>query len=65
MHYLWNELKNKGFISEGSHEGYYSINDETFISSKDLIQQPNGSMITEAGEKVELIKEKNYIFEIT
>jgi methionyl-tRNA synthetase len=28
----------KGFIREGKHEGYYSVNEESFISEKDLVK---------------------------
>jgi methionyl-tRNA synthetase len=62
-HY-WQLLKDKNYIKEGGHTGYYSVNEESFIAEKDLIKGEKGELKTEAGETVEFIKEKNYIFEI-
>jgi methionyl-tRNA synthetase len=61
----WQLLQSKGHIKEGSHSGFYSVNEESFISEKDLVKDINGYLCTEAGEKVEEIQEKNYVFEIT
>ncbi|CDW80999.1 methionyl-trna synthetase [Stylonychia lemnae] len=61
---FWNRLKDRGYIVEGVHEGYYSVNDESFISEKDLKADQSGGFTTETGEKLEFISEKNYIFDI-
>jgi len=61
---FWNRLKDRGYIIEGKHEGYYSINEESFISEKDLAKDSSGNLVTETGEKLEFISEKNYVFDI-
>ena len=61
-------MHERGNLKQGKHEGYYSINEETFFAEKDLVKDESVSPIvfrTEAGEKVELIEERNYVFEIT
>lgn len=63
-HY-WNLLRARGHLKEGKHEGYYSVNEESFIAEKDLVRDESGGYKTEAGERVEMIQERNYVFEIT
>lgn len=61
-------LREKGAIREGRHDGYYSVNEETFFAEKDLVKDHSVEppvYRTEAGEKCEVISEKNYVFEIT
>jgi hypothetical protein len=42
------------------------VNEESFIAEKDLVRdQANGAFRTEAGELVDVIQEKNYVFEIS
>jgi methionyl-tRNA synthetase len=62
---FWKLLRQNGCIEEGKHHGYYSVNEESFISEKDLVKDGEGGYRTEAGERVELIEEKNYVFSIT
>jgi methionyl-tRNA synthetase len=64
VQHFWSKLKDRGYIKEGKHQGYYSVNEESFIPEKDLIKVGD-NYTTESGEKVELIEEKNYVFEIT
>lgn len=48
---MWKQLKSKGFITEGEHSGYYSVNEETFFVEKDLIfDKEKDSYKTELGE---------------
>lgn len=65
MKAFWNRLLDQGYIKEGKHQGYYSVNEESFISEKDLIKDKDQNFTTVAGERVEFIEEKNYVFEIT
>lgn len=66
MKAFWNKLIEHGHIKTGKHEGYYSVNEESFIAEKDLVKEEDtGHFKTESGEKVELIAEKNYVFEIS
>ena len=65
VRHYWSLLHGKGHITEGSHSGFYSVNEESFIAEKDLIKGDNGDYKTDAGETVEVIQEKNYVFEIS
>jgi methionyl-tRNA synthetase len=58
---LWNKLKEKGDIYEGSYEGFYCIGCESFKTEKDLVD----GMCPDHGTKPEIIKEKNYFFKLT
>jgi methionyl-tRNA synthetase len=55
VRHYWQLLHTKGHITEGAHSGFYSVNEESFISEKDLIKNDDGNLRTEAGETVELI----------
>ena len=33
---FWNDLHAKGFIYKSTYEGWYSVNDENFLSSNDV-----------------------------
>jgi len=58
--HFWEALISKGCIREGSHKGFYSVNEETFVSEKNLIDGR-----TELGEAVEWTEEKNYLFKVS
>lgn len=61
---MWTILQEKGFIHEGEHKGFYSTNEETFMTEKDLtFDEEKGAYITALGEQVEEITERNYKFE--
>ena len=65
VEHFWSVLMQNKCINEGKHHGYYSVNEESFISEKDLVKDAEGNYRTDAGERVELIEEKNYVFDIT
>ena len=55
---FWKKLMSQNTIQQGSHEGYYSVNEETFFAEKDLIKDDSQAppiFKTETGEKVELL----------
>jgi len=60
--HMWNRLAKSAIVS-GTHEGYYSTNDETFYPEKDLIKKEN-DFYTQVGEKCEKVTEKNYVFKV-
>ena len=35
---FWSRLNENNFITQGSYAGYYSVNDEAFISETDLLK---------------------------
>jgi len=53
---MWKQLDENGFIKKGKHEGYYSVNEESFVPIKDLveIQNEDGTKryVTAMGEQV-------------
>lgn len=62
---FWKVLMQNKCIEEGKHLGYYSVNEESFIAEKDLVKDSEGKYRTEAGERVESVEEKNYVFSIS
>jgi methionyl-tRNA synthetase len=62
---FWKVLMQNKCIEEGKHLGYYSVNEESFISEKDLVKDSEGNYRTEVGERVESVEEKNYVFSIS
>ena len=36
---MWNQMEKKGFINKGSHSGFYSVNEESFIPEKELVKE--------------------------
>jgi len=58
-------LKQKGFIVEGTHQGYYSVNEESFIPSKEISHESGKHFKTDTREELELLEEKNYVFKIS
>ena len=44
--HFWNAMKKNGYIKEGKHKGYYSVNEEGFIVEKDLIKHDDGHYAT-------------------
>jgi methionyl-tRNA synthetase len=63
--HLWNLLFEKGDIYLDEYTGWYSLNDETFYSEKDLIKQNDGTFRTITGGPVEWIKEESYFFKLS
>jgi len=58
---LWNKLKEKGDIYEGSYEGFYCVGCEGFKTEKDLVD----GLCPDHGTKPDFIKEKNYFFNLS
>lgn len=49
-------------ISTGSYEGWYSTQDETFLSEDDTKLVKGHRVAKDSGHKVEWTKEENYLF---
>ncbi|KTW30112.1 methionine-tRNA ligase [Pneumocystis carinii B80] len=67
---FWKVLRDKGYIYENKHEGWYAARDETFYPSKAVkkIRNSDGAMSTisiETGANVEWISENNYHFRLS
>nr|KAJ3420339.1 methionyl-tRNA synthetase [Polyrhizophydium stewartii] len=65
--HFWNQLKDKGYIYKGFHEGWYCVSDETFYPENQVEPSPDNpkAMISkESGKKVEWTREENYKFRL-
>lgn len=58
---IWNLLVQKGFIKKENYEGWYSIREETFYQTRDLIEGQGGQYFTKEGDPVEKVTELNYM----
>ncbi|EAU82630.2 methionine-tRNA synthetase [Coprinopsis cinerea okayama7 len=68
---VWRTLLDKGYIYKGEYEGWYSITDECFYTSAQIVQSPTSTaenpeyVSKETGSKVEWSKEYNYMFRLS
>lgn len=70
VEHFWTLLQKKGFIYKGSYEGWYSTQDESFLTPSQVAKATDsfGKEITvslESGHKVEWMKEENYMFRLS
>lgn len=71
VQYFWHNLKQRGYIYEAKHEGWYCVSDETFYPQssveKKLDPFTGKTFIasTETGKEVEWTSEKNYHFKLS
>ncbi|XP_029296892.1 methionine--tRNA ligase, mitochondrial [Cottoperca gobio] len=68
--HFWSVLWNKGLIYKGSYEGWYSTQDESFLTSLQVGDALDSSgkeikVSLESGHKVEWMKEENYMFRLS
>jgi len=62
---LWNRLIERGEITLGQYEGWYSVRDEAFYGEDELIAGPNGQKLAPTGAPVEWVKEPSYFFRLS
>uniref|UniRef100_A0A3Q2QP56 Methionine--tRNA ligase, mitochondrial n=1 Tax=Fundulus heteroclitus TaxID=8078 RepID=A0A3Q2QP56_FUNHE len=70
VEHFWSVLWNKGLIYKGSYEGWYSTQDESFLTPSQVgdALDPSGKAVKvslESGHKVEWMKEENYMFRLS
>ncbi|XP_038137225.1 methionine--tRNA ligase, mitochondrial [Cyprinodon tularosa] len=70
VEHFWSVLWNKGLIYKGSYEGWYSTQDESFLTPSQVgdALDPSGKEVKvslESGHKVEWMKEENYMFRLS
>jgi methionyl-tRNA synthetase len=70
VEHLWNKISSNGFIYKSTYDGWYSINDEAFLSDDQVTDKVNkdGTKIKvsiESGHLVEQTSEVNYLFKLT
>ncbi|KAL7395863.1 hypothetical protein ABVT39_024541 [Epinephelus coioides] len=70
VEHFWSVLRNKGLIYKGSYEGWYSTQDESFLTASQVADalDSQGTEIKvsqDSGHKVEWMKEENYMFRLS
>ncbi|KAJ0334369.1 hypothetical protein COL5a_000426 [Colletotrichum fioriniae] len=71
VQHFWHLLKERGYIYESKHEGWYCVSDECFYGNNEIerrVEPQTGRTIMaaiESGNEVEWIEEKNYHFRMT
>ncbi|XP_028314554.1 methionine--tRNA ligase, mitochondrial [Gouania willdenowi] len=70
VEHFWSVLCRKGLIYKGSYEGWYSTQDESFLTPSQVgdVVDSTGNEIKvslESGHKVEWMKEENYMFRLS
>ncbi|XP_056267105.1 methionine--tRNA ligase, mitochondrial-like [Pseudoliparis swirei] len=68
--HFWSVLCDKGLIYKGSYEGWYSTQDESFLTALQVENALDSSgkeikVSLESGHKVEWMKEENYMFRLS
>lgn len=68
--HFWSVLWNKGLIYKGSYEGWYSTQDESFLTPSQVGDALDSlgkeiKVSLESGHKVEWMKEENYMFRLS
>ncbi|XP_039266187.2 methionine--tRNA ligase, mitochondrial-like [Styela clava] len=65
VHAFWKILEDKGYIYKGSYEGWYSTQDENFVTELQTKISAGHRISIESGHKVEWVKENNYVFRLS
>lgn len=70
VEHFWTSLQAKGFIYKGSYEGWYSTQDESFLTPSQVGDATDSSgkntkVSLESGHQVEWMKEDNYLFRLS
>ncbi|XP_049897989.1 methionine--tRNA ligase, mitochondrial [Epinephelus moara] len=70
VEHFWSVLRNKGLIYKGSYEGWYSTQDESFLTALQVADALDSQgreikVSQESGHKVEWMKEENYMFRLS
>ncbi|MEN8721634.1 MAG: methionine--tRNA ligase [Alphaproteobacteria bacterium] len=62
---LWARLVEKGAITLGAYEGWYSVRDEAYYAEGELTDGPDGEKIAPSGAPVEWVEEPSYFFNLS
>ena len=61
---FWNSLKENGHIRKTSYGGWYCVQDETFLTERQIVEDTGKKLSTESGHPVEWCEEENYVFKM-
>ena len=66
VHALWNTIHEGDHIVKRAHEGWYCVQDETFLTENQLVTKADGLKVSaESGHPVEWCTEENYVFKLS
>ncbi|KAM4621954.1 methionine--tRNA ligase, mitochondrial [Polymixia lowei] len=70
VEHFWSVLQNKGLIYKGAYEGWYSTQDESFLTPSQVGNAMDSlgkevKISLDSGHKVEWMKEENYMFRLS
>ncbi|UJR25658.1 hypothetical protein I4U23_007009 [Adineta vaga] len=66
VQHVWQELVKRNLIYKGSYQGWYSVQDECFVSEDEIIKDQTGqARLKENDRLVEWTEEKNYMFKLS
>lgn len=70
VEHFWKTLQEKGWIYTGAYKGWYSTQDELFLSESEVkeVKHADGTLqkvSAESGHPVEWMEEKNYVFRLS
>ncbi|HXV74209.1 MAG TPA: methionine--tRNA ligase, partial [Sphingomonadales bacterium] len=61
---LWKRLEERGWIYQGTYEGWYSVRDEAFYQPDEISTTPSGEKRAPSGAPVEWVKEPSFFFKL-
>ena len=61
---FWSLLKDKGFIHKTAYSGWYCVQDETFLTETQIVEDSGKKLSAESGHPVEWTQEENYVFKM-
>jgi methionyl-tRNA synthetase len=64
VQYFWEQVKQNGYVYEGSYEGPYCVGCEEFKLPGDLIKENNQELCPIHSKPVEMLQEKNWFFKL-
>ena len=62
---LWNKLVRSGDIYLSKYEGWYSVSDEAYYSSDEIVDKEGKKYSTFSGSLVEWVEEESYFFKLS
>jgi len=62
---LWNRLVKSGDIYLSKYKGWYSVSDEAYYNSDEIIEKDGKKISTFSGSQVEWVEEESYFFKLS
>ena len=65
VNYLWNKLVKSGDIYLSKYKGWYSVSDEAYYASNEIVEQNGKRFSTFSGSAVEWVEEDSFFFKLS